>query len=226
MSTDDMKMVGEMLSKAIGGGGTSTLTKVTGPGGTAVDTLVFEGDMTLMMTALGCGGRHVLVATGGRDGALSLHERIVASFVCKPDPTQEAHARISFPLVLDLPGWWLSEDAPDQLQITNGAAVLSLRAQEPNLKVDIAMIVEPMFKAAGVEGHITSKQGDRVNITMSDGSDSMAGWVRLVPCPTATAFVLALAPDAATLDELYSKVTSGRCLRSGESPQQWPTKPQ
>jgi hypothetical protein len=225
LTTDEMKLVGEMLSKAIGAGGTSSQTKLPGPDGKPVDTMLFDGDVSMMMTVLGCGGRHVIIATSGRNRASSLHERVIASFACKPDPAQEATAKMTFPLVLDLPGWYVMENEPDQMQITDGESALTLRAQEPNLKVDIAMIVEPMFKAAGVDAKITSRQGDRITITMSDGTDHMDGWVRLVPCPTASAFILALGGDAAKLDEVYKRVTTGRCLRPDEKPQEWPSAP-
>jgi hypothetical protein len=226
MTEQDMQLVGELLTKAIGvKGATSTVTNMPGPGGKQVPTIVFTGDLVMTLSGLPCGGRHVIIATGGRHSVKSLHERIIGSFVCKPDPSQESTARIAFPLVIDLPGWYLSENEPDQIQITDGASALTLRTQDPNLKVDLEMIIEPMFKAAGVEGKVTSRQGARVNIEMSAEGEHMNGWTRLKSCPTGTAFVLALSADDHALDTMYEKVDAARCLAPGEKPQQWPAAP-
>jgi hypothetical protein len=225
MTEQELRMVGELMVKALDANATSTLTTVRGPDGKPVDTIVFTGDATMTLSALVCGARHVMVATGGKHAAMSLHERVIQSFECKPVPGIEETAKMTFPLVIDLPGWYLSADEPDQLQVTDGQNALTLRAQDRNLNVDVAIIVEPMFKAAGIDGKITSRQGERINITMSDGTDSMDGWVRLVKCPTATAFVLALGSSKDNLDFLYDRVNKARCLREGERPQQWPTPP-
>ncbi|HEY5951833.1 MAG TPA: hypothetical protein VIV40_40335, partial [Kofleriaceae bacterium] len=119
----------------------------------------------------------------------------------------------------------VTERQPDSLQITDGVTGLTMRTQDRDLKVDLALIIEPTFKAVGLDGKITSRAGDRVNLTISDGKDEMAGWARLVPCPTGTAFMIALGPDQGKLDELYNRVSSARCLRAGEAPQQWPAAP-
>ncbi|HEY5950036.1 MAG TPA: hypothetical protein VIV40_31290, partial [Kofleriaceae bacterium] len=93
MTKNDLQLVGELLVKAIGAGGaSSSMTSVAGPDGHPVETIVFAGDVTMQMSVLRCGGRNVVVATGGRDRAMSLHERVIASFICKPDPAREATA--------------------------------------------------------------------------------------------------------------------------------------
>lgn len=225
MTGDELKVVGELMVKTLDQSATATMTKVAGPDGKPVETVMFRGDAALAMSVLTCGKRNVVIATGGSDPAMGLHGRVIASFVCKPDPTQDAAAKMTFPLVIDLPGWYVSENEPDQIQITDGQNALVLRAQDRDLNVDIGVIVEPMFKAAGVDGKITSRQGDRVNLTMSEGQESMDGWVRLVKCPTASAFVMALGTSQDNLDFLYDRVTKARCLRDGESAQQWPSPP-
>jgi hypothetical protein len=221
----ELQAVGEIMVKALDANATSKLTKVSGPGGKPVATIVFSGDATMTLSGLVCGGRNVFVATGGKHAAMSLHERMISSFECKPTPGLEETAKMRFPLVIDLPGWYAAADERDQMQVTDGENMLVLRTQDRDLNVDMGLIAEPMFKAAGVEGKITSRQGDRVNITMADGSDSMDGWIRLVKCPSAAALVLALGNSKDNLDFLYDRVTKARCLREGEQPQRWPTPP-
>lgn len=221
----DLKLVGELMVKAIDKTATASMTKVAGSDGKPVDTVLFRGEAAMALSMLQCGTRHVVIATGGRDVAMDLHERVIKSFVCKPVEELEATAKMTFPLVIDLPGWYAIANDPDQIQITDGENALTLRTTDANVKLDIAALVEPMFKAAGVQGSITSRDGDRVNIVLSDGGDSMDGWVRLVSCPKSSAFILALGTSKDNLDFLYNRVSAARCLRSGEPAQQWPTPP-
>lgn len=225
MSEQELQMVGELLVKTIGPIGASTLTKLRGPDGTSVDSIVFGGDMSMTMSVLVCGRRRVFVATGGSDPAPGLHERILASFVCKPDPAKEGTAAMTVALVIDLPGWYMGVREADQIGITDGENMLLLRPQYSSAQVDLAMLVEPMFKAAGVQGRVTSRAGDRVNIAMSDGTDEMNGWMRLVPCPTGSTLVLAIGVSSESLDLMYERVGSARCLRPGEAAQVWPDPP-
>jgi hypothetical protein len=82
-----------------------------------------------------------------------------------------------------------------------------------------------MFKAAGVQGRVTSRAGDRVNITMSDGTDETSGWMRLVQCPTGSTLVIATGAAQERLDMTYERVKNARCLRAGEAAQVWPDAP-
>jgi hypothetical protein len=227
MTQDQVKITADLMVKALGVKGSASVTTMPGPGGKPADTIAFGGeDGSMLMSQLGCGVRQVLVATVGVRMPRRLHERILASFECRPDPAQEGSAKLTVPLVLDLPGWHLAAREPDLVQITDGAtAQLTMRPLPPGLKIDLEMMIEPIFKAAGVQGRVTKRDGDRISITMSDGSDSLDGWVRLVPCPTGTTMVLALAADQATLDRIYERVGGARCLRPGEKPQEWPAPP-
>ena len=222
----DLQVMSELLVKAMGSkiAGRS-MTTVAGPDGKAVDTIALDGEPDLLMSALACGGRYMMIATGANDSPRALHERIVKSFVCKPDPALEATAKKIFPLVIDLPGWYVLAEEPDQLQITDGTSLLMMRAQDAKLDIDPSIVVEGMFKAAGMNGSITGRHGKRVDIRIEDGSDQMNGWVRLVPCPNATGLVVALAQDQAALEMLDERVTKARCLGSNEPPQQWPAAP-
>jgi len=227
MESGEFQVLAGLMSKALGVEGDGRVETLNGPDRKPVNAIVFRNDdASFVMSMLPCGVRHVMIATGGPDDTWSLHERIIATFACAPDPARESTAQLRFPLVLDLPGWYAAEREVDQMQITDGkTGSLSVRAAPPNLKVDLGMLIEPMFKAAGVEARITKRAGDRVWLTMSDGSDSMNGWARLVPCPDASALVIALAVDQAALDDLYNRVSNARCLRKGEKAQEWPDAP-
>jgi hypothetical protein len=177
------------------------------------------------MSVLVCGRRHVFVATGGNDPAPDLHRRVIASFACKPDPAKEGTAAMTVPLVIELPDWYIGDREPDQLTLTDGDNLLLLRPHYASAKVDLEMLVEPMFKAAGVQGRVTSRAGDRVNIALSDGTEEMSGWMRLVECPTGSTLVLAIGAAQERLDMMYERVNSARCLRAGEAAQVWPDAP-
>lgn len=227
LSPQELELTAGLMGKALGTQGTSQLGTVPGPDGKPVDSIMFGDDKaTLAMSMLTCGVRHVFVVTGGPDDSLGLHKRIVASFTCKPDPAKEGTAQFRFPLLLELPDWYVAERDIDQIAITNGVTGhMTLRALPAGTKTDLAMLIEPMFKAAGVEAKITNRVGDRISVHLTDGADSMDGWATLIQCPDATAMVLAIGIDQSSLDELYNRVTSARCLRPGEPMQEWPAAP-
>ena len=229
MTPEELKLVANLMGPALGKkiDGTARTTTVPGSDGKPVDTILYGGgggSFTLSM--LTCGNRQVLVATGGGSSTLELQKRVIASFQCKPDPKQEATAAVEIPLVLDLPGWYMAVREIDQIQITDGVTGnLTMRTFPRDFKVDLADVLGPIFKAAGIDVKVGEKVGERVPLTLSEGSDSIDGWATLKPCPTGTAMVLGLADTPEQLDQLYERVRTARCLRPGEPAQQWPDPP-
>jgi hypothetical protein len=170
-----------------------------------------------------------MIATGSRDGASRLHRRIVASFSCRPDPQEEQKSRaLAFPLVIDLPGWKAMERAVDQITITDDVTGnLTLRAVPAHVEVDLAVVLPPLFQAAGLgDGlKIGAAVNGRIPLELVEDGQTMIGWAQLFPCPTAKAMVIALAVDAAGADALHAKLESARCLGEGEPAQTWPDAP-
>jgi hypothetical protein len=225
----ELQVLAGVMSKALEVEGTGRVEKLpAGSAGTPTDSIVFGTDRAqFVLSMMPCGVRHVMVATGSAEDTMVLHKRIIASFACEPVAALESTAELRFPLELDLPGWYVSEREIDQLVITDDTTgSLTLRSADKNLKVDLGIIIEPMFKAAGLEARITGRDGERISFTMQDGSDSIDGWARLVRCPDATAIVIGVAVNLAALDDLDKRVKSGRCLRPGEPAQKWPDPPE
>lgn len=228
MTPEEMKVIATMLGEALGNvQGEAKVTTLPGPDGKPVDSIVFGGeDATFTLSLLRCGVRHVLVATGAKRDTMGLHERIVASFVCRADPAKEATAEVIIPIVIDLPGWYTEVREPDQIQLTDGlTGNLTMRAVQGDANVPLDKLLKLSFQAAGIDVQVGARDGERVLLTLSEAGEQVHGWARLFKCPRGTAMVLGLCNDQAVADALYREVESARCLRAGEAPQQWPDHP-
>ncbi len=214
---------GELETIAIGIGAAAGGTK---PGAvTAVDgvpTVEVSTDKGLFEVSMEkCGVRHIAIATGGGgDGVDKLHRRIVASFHCHPDASKEASAAaLAFPLVLDVPGWHTIATEPDQTQITDGSSSLLLQQAVPDLDRDVVSFIATLAKAKGIDMTVGAATHGRAPMTLKNGGDSVTGFVQLVPCPTATAVVIAMVPDAKATPAIEAIIDNGRCLKPDEAPQ-------
>lgn len=232
MTAEDMKLVARVMSSAMPDlAGEPRITTVPGPDGKPVQSIVFDGDRGVFeLSALVCGARHLLVATGGERAALALHERIVASFQCKPDPEREAKAAVfSFPVDLDLPGWYATARDPEAFEITDGkSATLTLRSLPPGLNLPLERMLEPIFQASGLtEGlEVGAKLPDgRVPYKLTIEGETTVGWAALVSCPTATGLVIAVAWDHTISDAVYDKVEAAKCRAPHAPGQTWPDPP-
>ncbi|HEY5922205.1 MAG TPA: hypothetical protein VIV11_11065, partial [Kofleriaceae bacterium] len=219
-----------VLQSAKGVESSPSITTLRGPNGEAVKTAIVDAGNRgkLTMSSLSCGTRNIMVATmGHHDEVATLHQRVVASFTCKPDPAQEPAATLHFPLVLDLPGWYAEYHEADQIGITDGEnGHLTLRTMPRTLNVDLAQVVKPMFEAAGAQNvEVGVMRDGRIPIKVAVDGETALGWVKHVKCPTTDAFVIAIASDDATADLLHQRVSEARCIAKGEPPQQWPPAP-
>jgi hypothetical protein len=223
LEPDELKMAATMIAPALGAGaGPSSVTQIAG-----IDTIRFGSDKgQFELSMIPCGVRHVMIATGGSSGIETLHQRILASFVCHPDPAQEkTSGSLPIPLVLDLPGWKvLTRDGP-QLQLTDDKAVLILQAVSRDIDMDLIKMIAPMFKAQGMDFEAGANDHGRVPLKLSQGSDVSLGFAQMIKCPTASAMVIALAEDQPTVDEVQAKIAAAHCLKPGEKPQEWPDAP-
>ncbi|NVB85762.1 MAG: hypothetical protein HOV81_45780 [Kofleriaceae bacterium] len=231
MTAEDMNLIAKMLSVAIPGiSGESQQTSVAGPDGKPVPSVKFDSDKGVFeLSSLVCGSRHVLVATGGEKEALGVHERIVASFACTPDPEREKTASVfSFPMNLDLPGWYATSRDPEAFELTDGVtATMTLRTLPAGMHVQLENVLEPIFRAAGLtQGlEVGAKLPDgRVPFKLTIEGETTRGWAALFPCPTATGLVVAIAADDGA-DGLHDKLAAARCRRDGEPVQTWPDPP-
>ena len=225
----ELKAVAQLLGAALGkANAEARLSTLPGPDGKPADTILFgDDDVSFVMSALPCGARLVLIATGGASDTLGLQKRVLASFVCRADPAQDANVGLTMPLVFDLPGWYAEVREPDQIQVTDGlTGTLTMRpVSGASANVPLDKLLAVSFEAAGVDVKIGATDGDRVRLTMTDAGDTVHGWGRIFACPRTSALVLGIALDEAGADALYQRVKTARCLRDGEPPQQWPDPP-
>ena len=232
MTPEDMKLVAQVLSSAMPDlAGEPRVTTVAGPDGKPLQSILFDGDRGVFeVSAIVCGARHLLVATGGERAALALHERIVASFQCTPDPEREAQAAVfSFPVDLDLPGWYATSRDPEAFEITDGkTATLTLRTLPPGLNLPLERMLAPIFQASGLtEGlEVGAKLPDgRVPYKLTIEGETTVGWAALVSCPTASGLVIAVAWDHMIGDALHDKVAAATCRAANAPAQTWPDPP-
>jgi len=229
LTRDELRAMLPLFTKAMAlddAGGTTKLGSIAGPDGKPIDTVTFDTDgLDMELSMIGCGIRHVMIATAAQGGVMPLHQRIVKSFACHPDPTQESTATsLAFPLALELSGWHLVAQDDEVTQISSEEASLVLRTLPPALQTpDLASFIGPAFEQTGAHVEVVDKRGnDYIKVKLEDQGDSGMGWVALFRCPTGIALVLGLAHDDETVSALYEKVKSARCLRAGESPPSWP----
>jgi hypothetical protein len=229
MTADELQMIAPIAAKAITKEhGTAKVISIVGPGKKPLETIVFDTDtLDMELSMLACGVRHVLIASAADTDLALLHQRIVSSFECKPDPAQEATAHeLPFPLALELPGWHLVARDEEVTQISSDSASLVLRTLPATLTMpDLASFIGPAFEQSGAHVTIVEKHDELIKVRLDEGSESGAGWVGLFHCPTGIALVLGLSNTDAIAMEVYNRVKATRCLKPGEPPTTWPESP-
>lgn len=162
-------------------------------------------------TNFACGSRRIALFTVG-DGSEKLHERILASVRCHPDPEQES-ATGEVPIELHLPEGWKAQPAEAGQQAyasADGASALMVRSLSGSVDADT---VEKMLPALGtaMNGKIslsprrteTGSQGARTlwSGKMSADSDELDVLVSTWSCPARGNTLLAIYFHPAGTDE-------------------------
>ena len=226
LSSDELRMVVPLFGKFITNApGATKVISIRGPDRKPLDTLLHDtDDVDLELTSMPCGVRHVFIATAASSGLATLHQRIVNSFECHPDASQESQSgELAFPLKLDLPGWHLVSKDDQVTQISNDSASLALRTIAPVAHVpDLADFISTTFEQLGAQVTILEKQDNFIRVKLQDADSTATGWIALIRCPQAFALVMALVGDEVAGTELYARVKSARCLQPGEAPVQFP----
>jgi hypothetical protein len=179
--------------------------------------------MRLWLTQLGCGGRRVLIVTAANLwGGGRLHHRIVGTFQCHPDPLLEKDLD-DVPVVLDVgPGWSRMRTPPDQIQITDGAALVMARP--------LTGITEPDGVVAALESgqvwpdlRLQERSGDHWPIDLKVDGDRWPGWLVLKTCADRPgALLLLFLSPAGRTEEGLALLQRSRCRRKDEAAQRWP----
>lgn len=223
---EDLEMAAKALGPAMGATGVPTIMTVSGPRGTAVDTVVLASDKSpFLMSFLPCGTRRVMVATMARSDTEALHARVLPTFVCKPDPARETITKGVVPLVAELPGWFATERDPGQVVLSDGNGMVMLKTIASSSASGVEDMVVPMFNAVGWKLAITGHVGDRSLVSGTIEGQLVHGWFKSVMCGTQSVIVVAIATDLAGADTLATQLASTRCVRHGEAPTVWPDPP-
>lgn len=222
---EDLELAAKALGPAMGASGVPSITTMTGPRGTAVDTVVIASDKSpLRMSFLPCGTRRVMVATMAGSDTEAVHARVLPTFVCKPDPKRETITKGVVPIVAELPGWFATERDAGQVVLSDGVGMVLMKTIANSPKGVEDMVV-PMFNAAGWKLAITGHVDDRSLVSGTIEGELVHGWVKSVKCSTQAVIVVAIATDLAGADRLAKQLQGTRCVRHGETPTAWPDPP-
>ncbi len=223
-SREDLEMAAKALGPAMGASGVPSVTTMSGPRGTAVDTVVIDSNKSpFRMSFLPCGSRRVMVATMAGSSTEAVHARVLPTFVCKPDPAREKDTKGIVPLVAELPGWYATERDPGQVVLSDGTGMVLLKTISSPKGVEDMVV--PMFNAVGWKLVVTGRVGDRSLVSGTIEGQVVHGWFKSVKCATQAVIVVAIATDLAGADTLATQLESARCLRHAEAPTAWPDPP-
>jgi hypothetical protein len=172
------------------------------------------GAGSLWMTQLDCGTRRLTIVTGSSRGlgVQQLHERIIGTLRCHPDPSRDRAAG-DVPVIVD--GRWARLPRKDlqpneDLQLTNGKSLLVARAVAGANLGEVIGLALPAQRA---------QQGDHWLIEI----DGKKGVALAKVCPDLHVSLLlewiAFKPDP---EDGLAFLRRARCRRRDEAAQAWP----
>lgn len=220
-SRSELESLAKALGPQLGVAGETLPAAEPGPHGPAVDTVSIGGDGGMRLSALGCGRRTVMVATGGSIDPDRLHARVLATFECRADPHLDASIDV-VPVKLDLPGWITTDRSGGQLLLSDGRSIVLLRNWSIPARASITDVAVTMFAGMGAQVDVRPSGQDTATITGTVGGDHVDGWIRSLRCPTSGVLLMFLAPDVASAERLGTAVAGARCTVPGEAPSSWP----
>ena len=216
---------------AAGGAGASVhalrrYVTVSAPGVSSTRSMTARaGSMELWATELPCATRNLIVLTAGENwGVERLHRRVVSTFQCRPDATKETKETLEdVPVIVPLgAGWVRVPRAGNQLQLTNGAGLLTVQL---SAAADPEKVVETMASSHMLPGmEIGKRQGERWPLDMELHGQHTQGWLRVRSCPDLVLTIWWLALTPGSTDGLAA-ADAARCRRVDEAPQVWPESP-
>lgn len=221
-----LELIARGTASNLGAAGASSIVTLPGPGGASVDTAVVVTDSgTMRVSQLDCGRRQVFLLTFGPPGVEALHRRILPTFACHPDPTQETAGVGIVPVRIDLPGWGATERTGGQVILSDGRAILLVRSGPVVSRASVEDVVGAVFAAMGAQVTARPDGPDAATLAGTFEGDHVEGWARQVRCPGGGALLLLLAPDRPSADRAATLAASARCTRPDEPPQRWPDAP-
>jgi hypothetical protein len=200
----------------------------TDSSGAHVDTFrISSDDASILMSQLPCGGRFVLVASFAAADSDKLHQQILSSFRCTPDPKLEPTlASTDVDLVVDLPGWYALSRDENQLMLSDGKSMVMLQPIPKLLGSELMTAVGPILERVfGGAIHAGAVDGDRVPLTGTLEGTSYVGFAKIATCPQTKIFVIALSPTDDQKLDVQKRIDAAHCLAAGQNKQVWPDAP-
>ena len=181
-----------------------------------------------LLTAIPCGVRIVTIVTSSRWMTAGLHRRILATFRCHPDASEEAALAV-LPVVVGVPDGWQPTAKGGELILTHGPEASVILRRRPGMSADDAAFAAYAAGLARAGMSLQTNQhriehgphGDRPvwTGTLDRPSGAVAATVSLWPCATRGETLVAIylhptgTDDAAGLTVLLD----ARCAEPGEA---------
>ena len=172
-----------------------------------------NGEMA--MTWIECGARRVMVMTTGDSDVGGLHQRVVDSFTCHPDPETDAKVG-ALPWTVDLPASWEKRDAPPGRahyvdKSTHSMLTIHGHSHPPD-RNRVKSQMEPILKAAGISVTFGDWTDDRYPFQASSKGKQWTGFMMPITCNAAGVVVIALCVDPGEVDAVHELVVkAGHC---------------
>ena len=221
----------EIGMKALGnelGGHTPTALTMTGPNGSAVDSMMVDTNkgVPLRMSVLPCGNRGIIMMSIGASGIETVHARMLTTFRCTPDAAQESVKPGTIRVAISLPGWVATEKLPGQVSLVDATDRQLLIMREISASHDkLEQVIVPLLNAFGANVTAKTAVGDRVPFSGTLAGERLEGWARRIACPTHNVLLLAMTRTVEDADAAWVAASNAGCLRPGETPPTWPDAP-
>lgn len=216
VNDEEVEIVAKLAEESVQGT-ERRIEKWKGPSGADVPTIVLRTAGGPMATSLvGCGLRRIAITSVGAELMKTVHQQVLASFVCAPEAAREAELQ-GMPWILVADGWRALDETG--ATYTDGTNLVTVVRTPAGLDKDgLRTLVAGVIAANGGQAVVDDAEGDRFPLEVKEGANTFTGWVSPVKCPTGEVAVLALVEDPAALAALTETVTKqGRCLKVGEA---------
>jgi len=176
----------------------------------------------MVLTFLRCGGRTIYFITFADDAGVGrLHQRIAATFHCRPDPASEG-TLVDSPVIFDLPsGWTRVKGDPGALRLVSEHGSIVVQTLQETTTPEA--LVESLPAIPKIR--LGQRFGDSWEIETGPPGQS-AGLLRILSCPERHLNIM-LMWNSSTLESNrevgLESLRSGRCRRADEPPQEWAT---
>lgn len=202
--------------------------KWRGPGGASTTVILVDTYKGTVSTAtVTCGARRVVFSAMGIDEMQELLRRVLRSFVCQPDPAEDA-ALHGLPWIWSPPDAWEVQDELGST-FTDGESVVSVGRVGSKPTADAwRLTAKTLFTADGGQVELGEVLGHQISFKATDEEGiRTVGWMRHVSCPRGDVVISVLVDDNAESKAALAAIDAmiqahGRCLNEGEPAPRWP----